>query len=367
MSLPPPPDRPDVPHAPASTPVPIPDAPSPAGPRGKTPDGATSMADRLWAGFRQWPVMLQVIAWILAFYLLIPVLIWRSAMPATAKAIASGVIAFVVVSAILANPGEEGTSVASPSPQISSSSPTPSATPSPESTPIPTIKAPKLLGLSLAKAKVALQRAADVAEGDAALELRTSLRYSSKPKSTVIGVEPKEYGKPGTEIPSGNTVTLVLAKAIPTVPKVLGLQAEKATRELKDKGYSVRTQSSISSAAPGSVIAQSVPGGTKAIPERTTVKLTVAKPPPGYYVRVLGSGSALVTWGDIGTTHQVTVSLPFTTKVPSGGSFNVVTVVAQRSSGDGGSITCQIIHSGRVVKSATSSGAYAVCTASKST
>jgi PASTA domain-containing protein len=232
---------------------------------------------------------------------------------------------------------------------------------------MPTIEAPKLIGLSLAKAKAALQRAADAAGGGASLELRTSLKYSSKLKGTVIGVEPNEYEKPGTEIPSGNTVTLVLAKTIPTVPNVLGLQADKATRELKDKGYSVRTKSTISTDPAGSVLAQSIRGGTKAIPERTTVKLTVAKPPPGYYVRVLGSGSALVTWGDIGTTHQVTVSLPFTTKVPSAGSFNVVTVVAQRSSGDGGSITCQIIHSGRVVKSATSSGAYAVCTASKST
>ena len=114
------------------------------------------------------------------------------------------------------------------------------------------------------------------------------------------------------------------------------------------------------------MLAQSVPPGTQAIPERTTVTLTIAKPPPGWYVAVVGSGSALVTWGTISGSSQVTVGLPWSTKVSVDFTFDVVTVVAQRQSGGSGSITCEVIHDGRVVERKTSSGAYAVCTATAS-
>jgi hypothetical protein len=79
------------------------------------------------------------------------------------------------------------------------------------------------------------------------------------------------------------------------------------------------------------------------------------------------SGRAMVTWGNIGATHQATVSLPWRHRVPVDGSFDVVTIVGQRQSGGTGRIVCLVLHNGVIVQRARSSGPYAVCQASEST
>lgn len=69
----------------------------------------------------------------------------------------------------------------------------------------------------------------------------------------------------------------------------------------------------------------------------------------------------MVTWIANDNTRQVTVSLPFSARVQGGGLFDVISMNAQRQQGDAGSITCQIIDFGEVVKKATSSDPYSIC------
>lgn len=277
-------------------------------------------------------------------------------------------VAFVVVALlVIGGLDESGKRQAASTPSATASPPSPSLAtlgPSPTPSQDPDVKAPSVLGLKLSAAKAAYTKAAKAAGSGATLfAVGGGFRYSSQPRGTVVAVNPNTWAKKGTRIPSGSTVFLILAKPIPTVPYVLNEQAKKAAKELRTRGYTVRTKTAISSQPKGRVLAQSVPGGKTAIPDQTTIVLTVAKPAPGYFITVLGSGSALVTWGNIGSTHQVTVGLPFTARVSTNGSFDVITVLAQRSLGDGGSITCEIIYSGRAVKKSTSSGAYSICSA----
>jgi hypothetical protein len=144
-----------------------------------------------------------------------------------------------------------------------------------------TIEAPKLLGLSVKEAKAALQQAVNEAGGDASLELAVERGYSSKPAGSVtdwlIGGLPN-YGN--ADIESGDTITLVIAKAIPSMPNVVDMEVRDATARLEARGYAVETKKKGSSLPPGTVLAQSVPPGKRAIPDQTTVRLTVAKVPP---------------------------------------------------------------------------------------
>jgi hypothetical protein len=242
-------------------------------------------------------------------------------------------------------------------------SPTPQQTaqPSPLAEPV-TITVPDVVGLPLRKARVAIQEAVDAAGGDATLRLEVVTEYSSEAGGTVLDSTPA-----GIELESGGTIRLTVAEPLPTVPNVVGLMADRATRELEDLGFTVRTRQQVSeSESRGTVLSQSVAPGEQVDPGEGAVVLTLAKPPQGWFVRVEGSGSALVTWGNIGGTSQQTVTLPWSVHVDVDGGFDVVTIVAQRNSGSSGSITCEVIHSGRVVERNVSSGPYAVCTASAS-
>ncbi len=158
----------------------------------------------------------------------------------------------------------------------------------------------------------------------------------------------------------GDTIQVVVSKTIPAVPNVTGLGVYMASSKLKRLGYSVHIKKEISTAPEGRVLSQSVGAGKRAVPPRTTITLTVAKPQPGVFFEVTGAGSALVTILDSNlSTRQATVSLPYETKVAYG-QYGI-SVSAQRQLGDGGSITCTIIDNGRVVKRSTSSGPYSIC------
>jgi hypothetical protein len=281
----------------------------------------------------------------------------------------AGVVVVAVVAAgiaVAAGSAEDDVRDPPPSPSTvltAAPSPTSTPTPWPSVSPLLQVTVPDVVGDSLKEARRRLAGAVRDAGEGAELDIDVAYTYTDKAVGTVLSSGPAA----GVEIESGSTVLLTVAKAPPTVPNVVGLQVARATRALEDIGFTVRTKQQVSSEVKGTVIAQAPVAGTRLVPGERAVVLTVAKPPQGWYIRVLGSGSALVTWGNIGGTSQQTVALPFSAKVGAGGSFNVISVVAQRNAGDSGSITCQIVHTGRVVKQSTSSGAYAVCSASKST
>jgi hypothetical protein len=200
--------------APAPPPPTPPAAPKP--PSAGTPreGGTIGGADRLWEAFRSWPVVVQVIAWVFGWFLLVPLLVWRSALPVPAKVAVSALVLTVVVAAGVSSPQQ-----------------------------------------------------------------------------------------PSQSAPDGTTTAATALS---------GSTATTAT-------------------------------------------------PPGTFISVSGSGSALVTSLSNGNERQVTVDLPFTTQVEEGGSFDVIVMSAQRQLGDSGSITCEIIVDGQVVKKSTSSGPYSIC------
>jgi hypothetical protein len=75
------------------------------------------------------------------------------------------------------------------------------------------------------------------------------------------------------------------------------------------------------------------PAARKKVPPGTVVILNVAFAPQGTFVKVLGTGTATVTWGGLGSTHQATVSMPWEQRIPISHD-DIVTVFAQRSSGE---------------------------------
>lgn len=89
------------------------------------------MADGVWRRFRRWPTWVQVIGWLLGWWLLIPVLAWRSALPVRAKWAISGAVAVVLVVG-LATTGQSPTpSIPRATPSSPTSSPSPSLSRSP--------------------------------------------------------------------------------------------------------------------------------------------------------------------------------------------------------------------------------------------
>ena len=192
---------------------------------------------------------------------------------------AAGVFILFVLGVVIPSlgaPAEEAAPSGNRSPEASVA-----VSPDPVAPVAVTVETPKLLGLSVKKAKAALQQAVNEADGDANLELAVEREYSPKPAGVVIdwlidGLP--NYGS--EEIESGETVTLVIAQAIPSMPNVVDMKVKDATAKLEALGYGVETTTKGSSLAPGTVLAQSVAPGKRAIPDQTTVRLTVAKVPP---------------------------------------------------------------------------------------
>lgn len=279
------------------------------------------------------------------------------------------VVGVLVLIGAIVGPPHPSTTTASTPDVLNAPTSTPSPEASPTLPPTPTViyvKGPNLLGLTAKQADQALHRASVQAGMDVTLSFNIHEKYSKQRgkiviAATVIDASGKEADVRGAKIPSDNTVQLVVSKPIPVVPNVLNQQGSKATKELEARGYKVKLKQAISTQPKGIVLSQSVPAGTQKIPSGAAIVLTVARPQPGLFISVTGSGSALVTWGTNGTTHQVTVPLPFTARVPSGGTYGIISMNAQRQLGDSGSITCEIISNGRVVKRATSSGPYSIC------
>lgn len=54
------------------------------------------LADRAWWRFRMSPTWVQVVGWFVGWWLLLPAVVWRSALPPTVKGAVTGVVAVAV-------------------------------------------------------------------------------------------------------------------------------------------------------------------------------------------------------------------------------------------------------------------------------
>jgi serine/threonine-protein kinase len=84
--------------------------------------------------------------------------------------------------------------------------------------------------------------------------------------------------KPGRQIVQGSVVTLTVSKGKPgvAVPKLVGLAAADAVKQLQAKGLTAELTQAAAQAAPGTVVKQSPEPGTRA-KRGSAVRLTVAK------------------------------------------------------------------------------------------
>lgn len=156
---------------------------------------------------------------------------------------------------------------------------------------------------------------------------------------------------PGTTLEPGSNVELVVGVK---APNLVGMNVADARAALSDRMLSFKVVGNSNSA----ITSQSVPPDT-IVAKNSTITVTVDDILMEY--RVTGNGSiAMVTWaapGSFSISQDGNASLPWSMSFPrtssSGGNFNAQIL-------DGSSITCQIIHDGKVVREATSTGMYAV-------
>jgi hypothetical protein len=191
-----------------------------------------------------------------------------------------------------------------------------------------------------------------------------------------------------SEVPRTFSFTMPEVLGVPLEPSKGPLRAAVANAQAENGSLSLQstyvprvafriTKREADSAKPGTVLQV---GDRRALPESVTLtipsdaqpgdpvnaefRLVVAKEPIRFHgdsIHIEGAGSAMVTWLDGNSNiHQKTVALPAWFRVPAG----VENFSAQRSLGDGGSITCQIRYNDRVTSHSTSSGPYAICSVS---
>jgi len=82
-------------------------------------------------------------------------------------------------------------------------------------------------------------------------------------------------------VEEGTTIELVVAKAFPIVPNVVGLSLTQAERRLRKAGFEARVVKSGTSGTPGTVTAQKPAAGSEA---RPGIKVAITTPncTPGY-------------------------------------------------------------------------------------
>ncbi len=99
--------------------------------------------------------------------------------------------------------------------------------------------------------------------------------YSRKPQGVVIGQRPR----PGIRLDPSSKVQIVLARALPAIPSLVGNSAGSARGLLKHAGFVWRIERRESDAKPGTVLDQWPAAGTLSRPGKT-ITLYVAKAPP---------------------------------------------------------------------------------------
>jgi PASTA domain-containing protein len=102
-----------------------------------------------------------------------------------------------------------------------------------------------------------------------------NLEYSTEKPGTILSQRPA----PGSMMRYEALFTVVVAKAIPKVPGLVGLSQRAAVREAKSAGYSVVTVEQISTEKAGTVISISPGAGSRLVPGQT-LTLTIAKKAP---------------------------------------------------------------------------------------
>jgi beta-lactam-binding protein with PASTA domain len=125
---------------------------------------------------------------------------------------------------------------------------------------------PKVTGIRLESAQFQLKQQK--------LGVKVVRRTGSKPKGIVLAQAPKANAR----VVQGSTVSLVVSKGLPgvKVPKLVGLAAADAVRQLQKLGLSAALQQQPAKATPGSVVRQTPAAGKRA-KKGTPVTLVVAK------------------------------------------------------------------------------------------
>jgi beta-lactam-binding protein with PASTA domain len=126
---------------------------------------------------------------------------------------------------------------------------------------------PKVTGIKLQAAEFQLK--------EAKLGVKVVKRTAKKPKNIVLGQAPRADAK----VVQGTVVTLVASKGLPgaKVPKLTGLAAADAVKQLQKLGLAARMQQTAAAGAPpGSVVRQS-PNPGKRLKRGAVVSLAVAK------------------------------------------------------------------------------------------
>lgn len=169
-------------------------------------------------------------------------------------------IAILVLAATIAN--ASGTDIAPPK---ASGSTAPTGPTGSDAVPV----VPDLEGLSLDAAQASL------AAADIVVEVEVKEEYSKAESGTVFKVTPGV----GIELESGDTVTLFIALAYPTVPRVVGKKVAAAIAALREAGFRVDVKKKISALPAGTVLKVSPRAGTELLPGQT-VTLVIAKEAP---------------------------------------------------------------------------------------
>jgi hypothetical protein len=149
------------------------------------------------------------------------------------------------------------------------SSPSPSSTtavpPSPKAE--QEIRVPDVAGQALSAAGRDLERLGFV--------VQIEEEFSAERAGTVLEQEPSG----GSTLLDGEVVHLLIAKPLPRIPDVVGLQLNQARRTLDAAGFRFKIERRVSSQARDSVISQVPIAGVDARPGRR-VTIIVAKPAP---------------------------------------------------------------------------------------
>jgi resuscitation-promoting factor RpfB len=153
-------------------------------------------------------------------------------------------------------------SLSSITPEISSS-PQPSS-PAPE--PVAMAKVPEMSGLLSAKAEKILTKAR--------LEVVLKKEYSHDPVGSILQQDPVS----GSRVAEGTVVQLIVARAYPKIPNIVGKTLSQARRILEHAGFDIGdVRKQVSSQPKDTVLSETPLAGTGVLPGRN-VNLVIAKP-----------------------------------------------------------------------------------------
>lgn len=135
---------------------------------------------------------------------------------------------------------------------------------------------PDVIGLKLPAARRVLTRAG--------FRVFHTLEFSREPPGTVLFQDLQ----PGERAPRGTSIQVFVAEPPPTVPSLVGLGKEQATRRIEEAGLQIKVLREPSTSPVGTVIRQSPPSGTEVRLGRTvTIVLAKRSCHPSYRWRCL--------------------------------------------------------------------------------